>query len=225
MRFTEVNVKDDIIISEYYNKRISLSFKETKKPIRFQIPRMYMPFGISGFIPEIGPTKWNADFSMSGWNEENNYIKKFYNFLKEIETLVIDYVKENSLEIFGMVIDPKNINNMFNSNIKEGGNYDPKFRVKVDTDSHSIIKPHIFDIHENNITGEVSKGLYKGYTGVSVVELTSVYFLNKKFGLTWKMYQMKVYEPQRLHGFQFIEDPDDGEEEDDKKISGFQFQI
>ena len=55
-------------------------------------------------------------------------------------------------------------------------------------------------------------------------ELTSVYFLNKKFGLTWRMCQMKVYEPQRLHGFQFqIEDEPEIEEE--PKLTGFQFQI
>jgi len=33
-----------------------------------------------------------------------------------------------------------------------------------------------------------------------------VYFLNKKFGITYKLYQLVKYEPQALKGFQFIVD-------------------
>ena len=223
MRFTDINISKNIKLSEYYNKKITVSFHDSGKPVRFQIPRMYMPFGVSGFVPEIGNTKWNIDFNMSGWNQSDNYIKKFFDFIKDIEKFVIDFIKENSLEIFGTCPDSLNFENMFNSNIKEDGR-DPKFRLKVDTDAVGFIKPPIFDVNEKNITSTASKGLYKGYTGVSMVELTSVYFLNKKFGLTWRMCQMKVYEPQRLHGFQFqIEDEPDIENE--PKVTGFQFQI
>lgn len=222
MRFTDINVSNDIKLSEYYNKKISISFNDSGKPVRFQIPRMYIPFGISGFTPEIGSTKWNVDFNMSGWDQEENYINKFYTFVRNIEKFVKDFIKENSLEIFGTCSDSLDIESIFNSNIKEDGK-DPKFRLKVDTDSMNIIKSPIFDINEKNITTTASKGLYKGYSGVSMVELTSVYFLNKKCGLTWRMCQMKVFEPQRLHGFQF-QIPDEHEEEE-VKLSGFQFQI
>ena len=220
MRFTEINVKEDVKLSEFYNKRIAISFSN-EKPLRFQIPRMYMPFGVSGFTPEIGPTKWNIDFSMKGWNEENNYIHKFYNFVREVENHVINYVKENSVVIFGTQnIDFEKI---FNSNIKEDFDREHKFRVKLDTDQKNFIKPRIFDVNEVDVTREAEKGLYSKHSGVSMVELNSVYFLNKKFGLTWKISQLKIYEPQRLHGFQF--NIDDGPEEDETEISGFQFQI
>ncbi len=219
MRFTDINISKDIKLSDYYNKKITISHNDSGKPVRFQIPRMYIPFGISGFTPEIGATKWNIDFNMSGWDQDDNYIKKFYNFIRNIEKFVKDFIQENSLEIFGICSDSLNLDSMFNSNIKEDGR-DPKFRLKVDIDNMGFIKPPIFDINEKNVTTNASKGLYKGYSGVSMVELTSVYFLNKKFGLTWRMCQMKVYEPQRLHGFQFqIED------EEEPKLTGFQFQI
>ena len=220
MRFTELDIKSDIKLNDYYNKRIVISHSDGK-PLRFQIPRLYMPFGLSGFTPEMGPTKWNIDFSMKGWNEEDNYIKKFYFFLKQVEEHVCNFVKENKIEIFGT--QNVDIENIFNSNIKEDTNNgrEPKFRVKVDADQSNLIKPKIFDNHENDVTTVATRGLYARQTGVALVELTSVYFLNKKFGLTWKVCQLKVYEPQRLHGFQF-DIPDD---EDDEKMKGFQFQV
>ena len=73
MKFTDLNPDEDLAFSVYANRKISLSSKN--KPVRFQIPRMYMPFGISGFTPEVGPTKWNVDFSMKGYDEDGNYVK------------------------------------------------------------------------------------------------------------------------------------------------------
>lgn len=220
MRFTEIDIPNDVKLSEYYNKRITIS-STNGKSLRFQIPRMYMPFGLSGFTPEIGPTKWNVDFSMKGWDEENNYIKKFFDFLKDIENHVKTHVKDNAIEIFGN--QNVDLEKVFHSNIKEDIGREPKFRVKVDTDSTNCVKPRIFDVNEKDITENATKGLYQKYSGVALVELTSVYFLNKKFGLTWKMCQMKVYEPQRLHGFQFIEE--EVEADNDTQLSGFQFKI
>lgn len=220
MRFTDINIRDDITKCEYYNKKIAISDKEGK-PLRFQIPRMYMPFGLSGFTPEIGPTKWNIDFSMKGWDEEGNYIKKFYDFIKSVEDYFITHIEENSMEIFGR--ENVNVRDLFNSNIKEDtSGREPKFRIKVDADQSNKIKPRFFDVNENDVTKTAEKGLYSKHSGVSLVELNSVYFLNKMCGFTWKLCQMKVYEPQRLKGFQFnIEENND----DNVEVKGFQFKI
>jgi len=165
---------------------------------------MYMPFGVSGFTPPYGPVKYNVDFAMKGWNENDNYVKKFYDFIQRIESKVIDYV----LTIFGSEIS----RDAFNSNIKPGnGDYEPKFRVKID-DTVSV-----FDISDTDITQTFEEGLYKKQSGAAVVELSSVYFMNKRFGLVWKMIQMKVYEPQRLHGINF--------EDDKEPLTGFNFSI
>jgi hypothetical protein len=92
---------------------------------------------------------------------------------------------------------------MFNSNVKESPDREPKFRVKVDIDHHNMIKAAVYDANKNPIKTEVSNGLYARNSGHSIVELNSVYFLNRKFGCTWKLNQLVVYEPQNLKGFQF----------------------
>ena len=47
-----INILDNLEIASYDGKKISLCTSEGK-PVRIQIPRMYMPFGISGFVPEV----------------------------------------------------------------------------------------------------------------------------------------------------------------------------
>ena len=197
MRFVELNPIDDIEFGEFNNKKIGVCMSMSKTPPRFQIPRMYMPFGVSGFTPAYGPVKYNVDFSMKGWDEDGNYVNRFYKFVRTMEDRLIQNVTDSSIEIFGKQLSKEEIHGMFNSNIKDSGDREPKFRLKIDGNTR------IFDVNDVDVTTELSNGLYSRHSGVAMVELGGVYFLNKMFGITWKMTQMKMYEPQRLKGFQF----------------------
>jgi hypothetical protein len=171
--------------------------------LRVQFPRMYMPFGVSGFTPEVGPTKYNIDFAIKGYDEEDSYMKKFYDSLKTLEDMIIDAVVNQSETIFGSQMTKEELKPMFNSNVKESPDREPKFRVKVDTDMDDNIKASVFNADKNPMKDEVTNGLYARNSGHAMVELNSVYFLNRKFGCTWKLSQLIVYEPQNLKGFQF----------------------
>jgi hypothetical protein len=183
-------------IGEFNEKKIALWDTLTNGPVRFQIPRMYMPFGVSGFTPNVGPIKWNIDFSMKGYDEVGNYVKVFYDFVKDIENQIICDVHRQSVDIFGSQYTMETLKSIFNSNIKDVANREPKFRVKVD-------KAKFFDSDDNDITKDVTDRLFAQSSGIAIVELVGVYFMNKQFGLTWKLSQLKVFEPQRLKGYQF----------------------
>ena len=63
------------------------------------------------------------------------------------------------------------------------------------------IKPHVYDEQKNPIGNvDCKNGLYSRNSGTAIVEINSVYFLNKKFGVTYKLYQLVTYEPQTLKG-------------------------
>jgi hypothetical protein len=193
---------ENIQINEYNNRRIVISTKQGT-PLKIQFPRMYMPFGVSGFVPEIGPTKYNIDFAIKGWDEEESYMKKFYDSLRTLESMIVDSVVEQSETIFGSEMTREELLPMFNSNVKESTDREPKFRVKVDTTVDDHIKAIVFDADKNPLRDMVENGLYSRNSGHAIVELGSVYFLNRKFGCTWKLHQLIVYEPQNLKGFQF----------------------
>jgi len=193
---------ENIQINQFNNRRIVISTKQGT-PLRIQFPRMYMPFGVSGFVPEIGPTKYNIDFAIKGYDEEESYMKKFYDSIKFLENMIIDSVHEQSESIFGSKMTREELVPMFNSNMKESPGREPKFRVKVDTTMEDKIKASVFDADKNPTHDEIQNGLYSRNSGHAIVELGSVYFLNRKFGCTWKLHQLIVYEPQNLKGFQF----------------------
>lgn len=193
---------ENLQVNEYNNRKIVLSTKQGT-PMRIQFPRMYMPFGVSGFTPEVGPTKYNIDFAIKGYDEEGSYMKNFYESTKNLEDKIIDAVAEQSEVIFGSRMSKEELLPMFNSNIKESPDREPKFRIKVDTDLDDQIKVPVYDADKNAIREVVTNGLYARNSGHAIVELGSVYFLNRKFGCTWKLHQLIVYEPQNLKGFQF----------------------
>tara|TARA_B100000401_G_C52809348_1_gene722847 strand:- start:1970 stop:2581 length:612 start_codon:yes stop_codon:yes gene_type:complete len=198
-----INAKDTLKIANYDGRKISLCTTDDKN-MKIMFPRMYMPFGISGFTPEIGPTKYNIDFAMKGWDEDGNFVNKFYKCMRELEEKIIENVSKQSEDIFGKPMSIEELKPMFYSNIKESPDREPKFRVKVDSTIDDKVKPNVYDEEKKPLYDNIENGLYSRNSGTAIVEMNSVYFLNKKFGISWKLNSLVVYEPQRLKGFQFI---------------------
>jgi len=194
---------EDLDILEYDGRKISVCTVEGK-PARIQMPRMYMPFGVSGFTPAVGNTKWNVDFSMKGYDEDGNYVKSFYETILKIETCIIENVAKQSVEIFGKEMTVDELRPIFNSNLKYSEGREPKFRVKVDVSGTGVVKTGIFNSERHHLKDEMNDKLYARNSGVGIAELCSVYFLNRQFGVTWKLHQLVVHEPQQLKGFQFV---------------------
>jgi len=164
---------ENLQINEYNNRKIVLSTKQGT-PMRIQLPRMYMPFGVSGFTPEVGQTKYNVDFAIKGYDEEDSYMKKFYESLRQLEDMIIDAVVEQSETIFGSTMTKDELLPMFNSNVKETPGREPKFRIKVDTTLEDQIKANVFDAEKNPRKDDVTNGLYARNSGHAIVELNSV---------------------------------------------------
>ena len=194
---------DDLDILEYDGRKISLCTVEGK-PARIQMPRMYMPFGMSGFTPAVGNTKWNVDFSMKGYDEDGNYVKSFYETILKIEACIIENVAKQSIEIFGKEMTVEELRPIFNSNLKYSEGREPKFRVKVDVSGAGVIKTGVVNSEKQHLKDEIVDKLYARNSGVGIAEMCSVYFLNRQFGVTWKLHQLVVHEPQQLKGFQFV---------------------
>ena len=116
---------------------------------------------------------------MMGYDEEGNSVKKFFNVIRSIEDKIINAVVEQSEAIFGKQMSKEELVPMFNSNIKESPDREPKFRVKVDTTPDNEIKCMVCDPERNVLNDTVMNGLYSRNSGVSIVELVRV-FLEQK---------------------------------------------
>ena len=207
MRFTETTK----LSYGPYSRGIALSLPNGD-PVRFQIPKLYVPFGVSGFPNKYGPTKYNVDLSMRGWNQDGTYVNKFFEFITKLEKQVIQHVREQNI----LGDSPED---HFNSNIKFSGAHDPRFRIKLDKDTL------FFGPDGDNITpSTMEEGVFKSKSMTALIELKNIYFFNEKMGLTWTIVDAKVYEPVNhppSAGPLFIEGGDD--DEPAKTLTGFQF--
>ena len=211
MKFSDCNPSSDLCFGNY-DRGIPIT-DPSGKPFQIQIPRVYAPFGLSGFPNKFGPVKYNIDASMRGWNEDGSYMNKFFNCLQDIETVVIDHVR--ALGVAGPHPEQS-----FNSNVKRSDRYDPKFRIKVDN------KTAFFDKANNVITpDELAEGIFKGYSFTALVELKNVYFFNRQMGLTWTMVQAKMYEPALRRDIEPPSFEDDETVKPSEKLGGFKFLV
>ncbi len=119
MKFTDFSLSD-ITFGDNNSKGIKLSLPNGD-PIQIQIPRLYAPFGLSGFPDKFGPPRFNIDASLRGWKEEGSYVNKFFKFLTNVETVILDHVR--TLNVL-----PGDPSEFFNSNLKLSDKYDPKVR-------------------------------------------------------------------------------------------------
>jgi len=124
--------------------------------------------------------------------------------MREVEDKVIQGVSDQSEDIFDKPMSVEELKPMFFSNIKESSDREPKFRVKVDSTIDNKVKPNVYNEEKKPLYDEITNGLYSRNSGTAIVEMMSIYFLNKKFGISWKLNSLVVYEPQRLKGFQFV---------------------
>jgi len=143
-------------------------------------------------------------FSVKGYDEDENYVKSFYESILAAEEIIINSVSKQSVNIFKKHMSVEDLRPLFNSNMKHSPDREPKFRVKVEVSGEGVIKTGIFNNEKQHLRDDIVDKLYARNSGVGIAEMCSVYFMNRKFGITWKLHQLVVHEPQQLKGFQFV---------------------
>ena len=112
------------------------------------------------------------------------------------------------IKFLGRVHEREDVQDIFNSNLREN-TYDPLLRVKMNTKWESdppIYTCDIFDNEGDILDTIAKKGQYKQMLGRAIVYITSIYFMNGKLGLVWKVDQMIVKEQeQKQEEYQFLD--------------------
>ena len=206
MNYSDVDLKK--IVIHPYSVKDGMNITLDNKPLEFNIPRMYMPFGISGFENQQGYTNWNINFSMKGYKDEESHIKKFHAFIKDFENVVINHIVENSESIFKETKTEHEVREMWNSNLKQGG-YEPNLTVKVYTVAGTeppVARNKIYNGEQKPISNTLDvTNKYAKYSGAARIVVDRIYFFRSMIGLVWKTHQLMVWPAQKLNGFQFLD--------------------
>lgn len=172
--------------------------------ITIQTPVMSAPFGVSTYDDASdGRRSYSLDASFKGC-DTNPKLASFLKKCRAFDERLIDVATENSKTWFGNVMSRDMTSVLFRKSVREATDptkYAPTLRLKITPNTE------YYDEQQNRVGMEY---ITKGTTFRAIVELSSVFFVNKQFGVTWRIVQLAVTSrPDKLTGFAFQDEDED----------------
>lgn len=183
-------------------KIVYLNFPH-KQRIRVQTPIMSAPFGISTFDdPSGGQQSFSLDASFRG-TEKTGFLEK----CRALDTLVLETAASRSKEWFGKAQSVDVVGELMRKIVRDPNDpkYAPTMRLKITptTDFYNETEEQVDMAY-----------IVKGTSFRAIVELSSVWFVGKSFGVTWRVVQLAVVSrPEQLTSYAFQVDEEDVEKE------------
>jgi hypothetical protein len=154
-----------------------------KKPLCIKLPKLRLPFNSQ--LSQYGQLEANVSLG-----EDFDLIEK----IKDLDSKMVDYAIEHKWFKDGVDFDYAPT-----LKISRNGNYPPTLKIKVPK-KEGVIDALFFDnkkeaLHVENDT-EVLQILVQNSRIISTVECVGVWFIDNRFGLSWKFDQVRVYSPE-----------------------------
>lgn len=187
---TYQNLKDKLSVVTG-ERQLQLLYDD--KPIRLQTPGLYIPFGCRQYPGKFNKVTCTLDLSLRGYDEEDSVCQRFIEWYSVLEEQLID---KSGL--------PKDD---FNSSLKHDNmNFPPFLRVKAPVEDGLLIAT-VWQDHEKDpktIYGNLDNK-FKGNTAITIITPNIYKLPHGKWGISWKLEQMRLFEPRRLKGFLFLD--------------------
>lgn len=176
-----------------------------KQRIVIQTPAMVMPFGVTPYQETGGDIQsYSIDLSFRTADTDPK-VADFLQKIKALDKLLVDTATESSEEWFGRSMDRQLVSEFYRTLLNnKNPDYPPTIRIKVGVNVSGEPAAQFFDENRNPVGIEY---LGKGCTVKMICELSSVWFVNKTFGATFRLIQAAVmHKPRRLQGYAFHEE-------------------
>ena len=196
-------------------------------PLILQTPEMKAPFGVSRWEGENGgPDKYNLDLSFDG-AESREAVRVFMDVLKSIDRRLIKDAMEAAPLWFKKKFPSEDVvNELYTRTLRmykdpETGEhtnkYPPTFKMQLPLDRNNKFAFPVYNgaRSEVDLMDMITRNVTKGARVQAIVQLTGVWIVGSKFGLSWKTRVLKISEPPRLNGYAFKRTEEDGPEEEE----------
>lgn len=176
-----------------------------KRRICIQTPTVSLPFGINKPYQEGGDIQSHSlDISFKGY-DSNPAIATFLSKMEQLDDILLNHAVQESPTWFGKPLSRDIVQEFFRPLVRapKDPNYAATMKIKI-----PVLNGHpncvFFDEERNQVPMET---ITKGTTARFLVELSGVWFVNKHFGLSWRLVQCAIASrPSRIDGFGFVED-------------------
>lgn len=179
--------------------------------LKLQTPIMAAPFGVSRFDDANNGSSFSLDLSFKG-SDTNIKIGNFLGKCREFDELMLDVATKNSKAWLGKETSKELVGEFYRKLIRESSDptkYAPTMRLKLTPNTE------IYDEKSNRVDLNY---ITKGSTLRAIVEVSSVWFVGKNFGVSFRIAQLAVVSrPDGLAGFAF---KTEDEEDDDMGGAG-----
>ena len=180
-------------------------------PMVVQLPKMKAPFGLSKWADDKGTgDKYSIDLSFAGM-DSNEKLGATYETLKTLDDMVVEAALANSQEWFKKKITSKEVTEALNCpTIKtpKDEKYAPTIKLPLKESSPGgPFTALVFDNDRNKI--DLKHVECKGSEVQAIVQCSHIWIAGGKFGISWKVSQLKVQPRAALTEYAFQPDEDE----------------
>ena len=200
-------------------KTVYLNAGDNKK-LYLQLPFMRSPYGLSAFTDEgTGRTTYSLDLS---FDTDNEGAMQLHDSLKELDELIVNTVAANSKEWLGKEFNVAVLREALYKPIVRPGKeaYPSTLKLKVAVKSDGTFVPETYNSRKESVTLDT---IEKGQKVMAIVDVSSIWFIDNKFGVTIRLQQALLEQSTKLPSFAFqgvglLDNEEDVEVEDDEEV-------
>lgn len=233
-RLTDSNIEETLeklnfdkptVDEKYGNVSVRLSITDEngdKKPLYLETPWMKAFVGVNRYEPQGGKTQPKFKIPLA-FHKEDTYERQtvFRRFFEGLDEKMINEGHANAGPWIKRAGEPKAVIKAFYSpslsysKTKTGEintNYPPKLQFKLGTyqneDGSIRFASPVYKDADTKLEDPLTS-IQKGSEVKAIVECTGVWSVSGKFGLGWRIVQMKAKERQLQNSYAFCDDSDD----------------
>ena len=198
--------------------RVDLEYKDPnfQKIYLLQTPKLRLPFGLGAQEKENQNTpSYSLSLSFDGYKSNKGDELEFVRGIEEIDTHVKRLASENSKVWFKKTMPMSVIEELFHPSIRYSDDWPPLFKAKVPFWSGRF-NCEFYDSSRTKCTPEsISNGSY----AIGLIQLTSLWFVNQRFGCNWTLKQGQIFPSVKMDTF-LIKQENENEEYSDNSNRG-----
>ena len=180
-------------------KTVYLNGGDNKK-LYIQLPFMRSPYGLSAFTDEgTGRTTYSLDLS---FDPDNTEAVELQNKLKELDDIIVNTVAENSKEWLGKEFNVAVLREALYKPVVRPGKepYPSTLKLKIATKPDGTFVPEAYNMKREAVSLDT---IEKGQKVMAIVDVSSIWFIDNKFGATIRLQQALLEQSSRLPSFAF----------------------
>ena len=198
-------------------KTVYLNGGDNKK-LYLQLPFMRSPYGLSAFTDEgTGRTTYSLDVS---FDSDNADAMELHDKLKELDEIIVNTVAENSKEWLGKEFNVAVLREALYKPIVRPNKepYPSTLKLKIATKPDGTFVPEAYNMQKEAVPLD---SVEKGQKAMAIVDVSSIWFIDNKFGVTIRLQQALLEQSTKLPSFAFqgLDLPDEEEvDEEDEEV-------